>query len=94
MAYQHEMDYDLRSRCLLIPDHSPQVELVGRDGSAAEVVDIGRSVARCLLDRAADHAAEQDIGWETAEIKLVPAPKLISLIKRSRAVSAAKQPTE
>ena len=94
IAYQHEMDYDLRSRCLLIPDHPPQVELVGRDGSAAEVVDIGRSIARGLLNQAADHADEQRIGWETAEIRLVPAPKLISLIKQSRAVSATKQPTE
>lgn len=94
IAYQHEMDYDLRSRCLLIPDHSPQVEFVGRDGSAAEVVDIGRSIAQGLLDQAADHADDQDIGWEPAEIRLVPAPKLISLIRQSRAVSASKQPTE
>lgn len=94
IAYQHEMDYDLRSRCLLIPDHSPRVELVGRDGSPAEVVDIGRSIARNLLGQAAEHAAELGIGWQTEEIRLLPAPKLIDLIKRSRAVSATKQPTD
>lgn len=94
IAYQHEMDHDLRSRCLLIPDHPPRIELVGRDGSPAETVDIDKPVAKTLLDQAAAYAAEQGIGWETEEIGLTPAPKLIELIKRSRAVSAAQQPAE
>ena len=94
IAYQHEMDHDLRSRCLLIPDHPPRIELVGRDGSPAETVDIDKPIAKTLLDQAAAYAAEQGIGWETEEIGLTPAPKLIDLIKRSRAVSAAQQPAE
>lgn len=94
IAYQHEMDYDLRSRCLLIPEHSPRVELVGRDGSPAETVDLTRAAAADVLERAASHAAKLGIGWATEEIKLVPAPKLVELIKRSREVSAASQPTE
>ena len=94
LAYQHEMDYDLRSRCLLIPEHSPRVELVGRDGSPAEVVDLTRAAAADILERAASHATERGIGWETDEIKMVPAPKLMDLIKRSREVSAAAQPAE
>ena len=94
IAYQHEMDHDLRSRCLLIPDHPPRIELVGRDGSPAETVDIDKPVAKTLLDQAAAYAAEQGIEWETEEIGLTPAPKLIELIKRSRAVSAAQQPAE
>ena len=94
IAYQHEADYDLRSRCLLIPDHPPRIELVGRDGSPAEMVEIDKPVAKTLLDQAAAYAAEQGIGWETEEIGLTPAPKLIELIKRSRAVSAAQQPAE
>ena len=94
IAYQHELDYDLRSRCLLIPEHSPRVELVGRDGSPAEVVEIGRSTAQTLLDQAAEHAAKVGISWVTDDIRLFPAPKLIDLIKRSREVSATKQPAE
>ena len=94
IAYQHEMDYDLRSRCLLIPEHSPSIELLGRDGSPAEVVDIDRQVARALLDQAAAHADKEGIGWETGDIRLIPAPKLVELIKRSRAVSATQQPPE
>lgn len=94
IAYQHEMDYDLRSRCLLLPDHGPRIELLGRDGASAEVVTIDRTVAQDMLSQAAAHADELGIGWETEEIRLVPAPKLLALIKRSRAVSAEKSPTE
>ncbi len=93
VAYQHEMDYDLRSRCLLLPDHPPRLELLGRNGSPAETVDIARSAAADLLDQAATLAEELGIGWETKEIGLIPAPKLVELIKRSRMVSAAMQPT-
>lgn len=94
IAYQHQIDYDLRSRCLLIPEHAPRLELVGRDGSAPETVDVDRSVAQDILARASKRALRAGIGWETGEIRLVPAPKLVELIKRSRKVAAAEQPTE
>ena len=88
IAYQHEMDFDLRSRCLLVPEHEPRIELIGRDGSPAELVDIDREAAATVLADAARVAAEASIGWETEEIKLVPAPKLFELLRRSRKVSA------
>ena len=94
IAYQHEMDYDLRSRCLLLPEHPPRIELLGRSGAPAEVVDIDREIAQGLLDQASSHASENGIGWETDEIRLVPAPKLVELIKRSRLVSATQQPSD
>ena len=94
IAYQHQHDHDLRSRCLLIPEHAPRLELVGRDGSAPEVVDVDRSIAQNILARAAEQAARAGLGWETEKIRLVPAPKLIELIKRSRQVAAAEQPAE
>ena len=94
LAYQYQMDYDLRSRCLLIPDHPPSIELVGRDGSSAEVVGLDPSIAAEILEHATEHAAEKGIGWSTSEIRLEPAPKLIKLIKRSRKQSATEQPTE
>ena len=93
IVYQHQIDHDLRSRCLLIPEHAPRLEMVGRDGSAPEIVDVDRSVAQDILGRAAEQAARSGIGWETGEIRLEPAPKLIELIKRSR-MAAAEQPAE
>ena len=94
IVLQHEMDHDLRSRCLLIPEHSPRLELVGRDGSAPESVDIDRNAAVQILARAAQTSADRGLGWETAEIKLQPAPKLLELLRRSREVSAREIPSE
>lgn len=92
IAYQHEMDFDLRSRCLLIPTHSPRLELLRRDGAAGEEVEVNKTAAAHILAAAASHAAESGIGWEIGDVRLVPAPKLLELIRRSRKVSATEQP--
>ena len=94
IAYQYESDFDLRSRCLLLPTHPPCIELLSRDGSPGEAVDVDRDTAARILSEAAAHAAEAGIGWETEEVRLVPAPKLVELIRRSRKLSATEQPAE
>lgn len=94
IAYQYEMDFDLRSRCLLLPSHPPRLELLGRDGSAHEEVAVDCKGAAQLVSDAANYASEMGIGWESNEIRLVPAPKLIELIRRSRKVSASEQSAE
>ncbi len=91
IAYQYETDFDLRSRCLLLPEHSPRLELLKRDGSSAEIVEVDRTTAIEILKSAAEHAAAVGIGWKTDDIRLVPAPKLIELLRRSRKVSAIGQ---
>ena len=94
IAYQYETDFDLRSRCLLLPTHPPRLELLSRDGSAGEVVDVDRTTASGILSAAVTHADAAGVGWETDRIRLVPAPKLVELIRRSRKVSATEQPAE
>lgn len=94
IVLQHEMDHDLRSRCLLIPQHPPRIELVSRDGSAPESVDIDRDGAAQILAQAAQASTALGLGWKTAEIKLQPAPKLFELLRRSREVSARETPSE
>lgn len=89
IVYQHETDFDLRSRCLLLPQHSPRIELLARDGSADRVADLDRGSAVEILAAAARHAEALKIGWETDEIRLEPAPKLLELIRRSRVASAS-----
>ena len=93
IAYGYEADHDLRSRCLLVPEHAPRLEMVGRDGSTPEVIEIDRESAGELLAQAAEHAAQAGIGWQDGEIALTPAPKLIELLRRSRVVSA-REPVE
>ena len=94
LVLQHEMDHDLRSRCLLIPQHPPRIELVGRDGAAPKSVEVDRDAAAQILTQSAHASADLDLGWETAEIKLQPAPKLLELLRRSREVSARETPGE
>ena len=94
IAYQHEMDFDLRSRCLLLPTHSPKLELLHRDGSPSEVVNVNQQSAAEILREAAGQSIELGIGWETEEIRLKPAPKLLELIRRSRKQSAAVTASE
>ena len=92
VAYLYEHDYDLRSRCLLVPNETQTLELVARDGSAPTVVDINRSVASDILKRAAEEAEKAGIGWETSEIRLEPSPKLIELLAKSRKAAKTEKP--
>ena len=94
IAYGHEADHDLRSRCLLIPQHSPMIEMVGRDGQSPEEIGVDRESAARLVSEASARAARSGIAWEKAEIALRPAPKLIELLRRSREVSAREPAAE
>lgn len=87
IAYQHEIDFDLRSRCLLLPEHSPRLELLMRDGTAGEDVSVDRTSAARILAEAASHCADAQAGWESEEVRLVPASKFSELIRRSRKLS-------
>lgn len=87
LTYQLALDYDLRSRCLLVPTHEPHLELLGRTGGEPDEVRLDRAAAAALLQQAAAHAAELGLGWSEESLRLEPSPKLIELIKRSRAVT-------
>lgn len=94
IAYQHEMDFDLRSRCLLLPTHTPQLELLHRDGSAGEVVEVARDSSAQILSEAAAHSAKAGLDWHSSELRLVPAPKLLELIRRSQKASKTEPAAE
>ena len=94
IAYQYEKDFDLRSRCLLLPTHPLRASMLSRDGSASEVVQLDKSVAAEILSSAAERAEAAGIGWEAGDLRLTPAPKLIELILRSRKLSATEHSPE
>lgn len=93
IAYGWEADYDLRSRCLLVPAHGPKVEMVGRDGGAAEAVSIDPDSAKSLVNEAAQAASKADLPWDEGRV-LTPAPKLVELITLSRDESKRQTPGE
>ena len=88
VTYQHDGDFDLRSRCLLLPERRPRVELLKRDGSVDEIVQLDRGAAAQVLAKSVTHATKAGIPWEMDEIRLEPAPKLLQLIARSHKVAA------
>lgn len=89
VVYQHEADFDLRSRCLLLPTHLPRLELLARDGSSHEMGSLDRPTVASILAESVSHAVDAGIPWESGEIRLEPAPKLLELIARSRKVAVA-----
>lgn len=89
IAYQLDLDYDLRSRCLLIPEAGPAIELLGRDGSTLPV-SFDRASASALVQEASQALVEARLGWHDGELRLVPAPKLLQLVRKSRELSRAQ----
>ncbi len=87
VVHQRQRGYDLRSRCLLVPDGALVLEVVKADGGVEErTLDLAG--ANEIMASAQAAAAKVSLGWEREPIKLKPAPKLVALIKRSRAAAA------
>lgn len=88
MVHLREKGYDLRSRCLLVPESATHLELVAPDGSVSEVkLDVAQ--VNQLVAEAAAEAAKLGLAWEREPVKLKPAPKLVALVKRGREVQSA-----
>lgn len=85
---QRANGFDLRSRCMLVADGPLELEMVKGDGSS-EVFSLDVPEADALVAAAGDAAAKAGLAWEREPLKLKPAPKLVALIKKSRAEAAA-----
>ena len=83
-----EGGYDLRSRCLLVPDGAMELEVIRSDG-ACEPVTVTMAGVAALLREASGAAAGAQLPWTRQPLALRPAPKLAALIKASRARAAA-----
>lgn len=91
MTFGLEADFDLRSRCLLVPLEPQTIELVARDGSEAEQVSVDCKMAALLLEEATKEAEKAGIGWSIDSMVLKPSQKFVDLLKlsASRSVESA-----
>jgi CRISPR-associated protein Csb1 len=80
--------YDLRSRCLLVPDHDLVLQVVMASGKSEDYT-LAVPGANALLHAAAAAAGKRGLAWQRQPIALRPAPKLVALVKKSRAEAAA-----
>jgi len=89
IVHVRERGYDLRSRCLLIPEGPLVLELVSPSGEVTEA-KIGVTEVDALLAAAAGKLAAAGLTWSREPLPLRAAPKLIALVKRSRAEASAE----
>lgn len=83
MAHATDKGYDLRSRCLLLPDGDSTIELISGNGPA-EKFYLDSTAADLILNRTIDEAKHAGLPWMGGNIILEPDSKLLELIKRSR----------
>lgn len=88
IVLQDERGYDLRSRSLLVAEGPLTIELVRRDGST-EPVSVDRVAALRVVKEAAERCAGVGLPWQREPERLVPTPKLATLIRKSREAVAA-----
>lgn len=80
-----EQGYDLRSRCLLIPEGDAEFEFVSNNGKA-EIISLDAGAAENLFREAVQQVTNTNLPWQTEVISLTPEPRLVDLVRRSRAV--------
>jgi CRISPR-associated protein Csb1 len=85
---QRANGYDLRSRCLLVAEGPLDLEVLKADGSSLRVT-LTVDAADKLVSDAQAAAQAAGLPWQRQPVKLKPAPKLVALIKKSRAEAAA-----
>ncbi len=91
VAYQRENGYDLRSRCALRALGPISLELIGGDGGESRTFALDREAAKGMLDDAKRAAAKRGMSWREEPLTLVPAPKLVGLIRKSRQVTVVEE---
>jgi CRISPR-associated protein Csb1 len=84
-----ERGYDLRSRSLLVPEGDLKLEIVSPSG-ASETVTVTAKNANELLSDASAAAMKAGFTWAKVPLALKAAPKLVALVKRSRAEAIAE----
>jgi CRISPR-associated protein Csb1 len=85
LALQVAQGFDLRSRCVLVPTDSPQVEIVGHIATQCQAFSLDVASARDVLQQALSDAETVGLHWETGPILLQAQAKLKELVRRSKA---------
>lgn len=88
IVLQRRHGYDLRSRCVLVPDGEAPLTLLPASGGDGEAFTLTAAQACNLVSQGMAASAEHGLGWHLDPVILEPAPKLVGLIQHSRAKSA------
>lgn len=83
-----ESGFDLRSRCLLWPTDVMKWELLEKPGQKPTEITMTAEDAVKLLGEAVAAAEKLGLVWQKEPVKLIPAPNLVALLKRSQDIAA------
>jgi CRISPR-associated protein Csb1 len=89
-VYQRELGYDLRSRCVLVPEEEPTFEVVTTTKDI-EHFALSTEEAKTIFASAVDDAKEADLPWHDQPVVLKPKKALIDLIMKSREVELTEE---
>lgn len=81
-----EEGYQLRSRCLLVPEAQPVWELVGPTAGDRMRFELDAAAARTLLEHALARAEAHGLVWEDAPVTLQPTEEFRGLVERNAAL--------
>lgn len=83
LALQVDHGYDLRSGCLLVPEHEPTFELVDRLGQVTASWPAISLPTREILDAAVAGGKSNDIDWSDGDIELKASAAQLYLLRQS-----------
>lgn len=89
LAMQVERGYDLRSGCLLVPEHEPTIELVGRLGQTVASWPLIEASTDELLEETISTGADQGLHWDKTELRLSASDEQLELLRQSLAQAEA-----
>jgi CRISPR-associated protein Csb1 len=91
VARNHELGYDLRSRCLLVPTRPPRYEVVAASDGSGSSFRLDADQARSLFEAALHRAQEVGLPWWAGEVVLRPSDRLVDLVRRSIQIRAGEE---
>jgi CRISPR-associated protein Csb1 len=81
--------YDLRSRCALVLEGRPTLEIVKRDGTT-DAISLDEDGAKALMDAALKEAKVKELAWQEAPVRLTPSAALVDLVLKSREIGGVE----
>jgi CRISPR-associated protein Csb1 len=90
VVYMGNQGYDLRSRCLLVPDGIAPFELIANDGRTKKF-ELDTDAAKTIFEESVSLASEIGLPWRDEIVTLKPEDKLVNLIRKSRAAKSVAE---
>ncbi len=90
VALRVAQGFALRSRCDLVPTARPVYECIGAYGDATPFA-LDAEQALAILEQAVQAARAAGLEWPTEPVRLQPLPKLVELVRKSRAAAHVEE---